>query len=197
MKRGRKSKDVQAVVHTQWPGMGTWSAYGDGFFKAAEVLIWWLPRRPDPVHMDELLYPVLFLYRHFVELRLKEFLHLAIALDFSPMKKRDLDRTHSLEILWARVNPVLRNRWPTAPRGPLREAARTIMRLHALDPSGQESRYPLTTKGAKSVAKIAEQFDLAILKGKMTALSNLMFGVISWLNDELEARGGPYPAGAL
>ncbi|MCZ5484310.1 hypothetical protein O5584_24240 [Escherichia coli] len=78
------------------PDHGT--AYTEGYRRAADILI---------NHIDEsgrdqdfLVYPVLFLYRHHLELLIKQIIGLALALAEDPDKHQYKKDDHNLNNLW-------------------------------------------------------------------------------------------------
>src|SRR5262245_27116320 len=88
--------------------------YVRGYERAAEVLI-------DRVSgsggdADVLIYPIVFLYRHHLELRLKQIIRLGHALFH---EKTQLPHSHGLVVLWRKCRPMLERFWPNAPRGDL------------------------------------------------------------------------------
>ena len=84
---------------------GQWHRYAEGYREAAE----WLYAKwcGDPIKPDYLAYPMVYLYRHYVELMLKEFLLSAkqAALIHLP-KKWECD--HNLKRLWDKILPLSR-----------------------------------------------------------------------------------------
>ena len=54
--------------------IGNWGKYANGYKKAALILIDEYQKSTDPTLYNLLSYPILFIYRHFTELLLKEIL---------------------------------------------------------------------------------------------------------------------------
>ena len=77
------------------------TAYTEGYRRAAEILI---DQRRD---QDFLVYPILFLYRHHIELLIKQVIGLALKLaddpDQHPYKKDD----HNLNRLWSAAQKLI------------------------------------------------------------------------------------------
>lgn len=83
-------------------GSNRWEIYAIGYMRAADILV---ARVLESQHeLDFLIYPIVFLYRHYLELRLKE---LIVAgrelLDLPP----DLRQVHRLDVLWVSCRKIL------------------------------------------------------------------------------------------
>ena len=105
MKKGKTSEPGLLASDSDWhnnaclnymPDHGT--AYTEGYRRAADILI---------NHIDEsgrdqdfLVYPVLFLYRHHIELIIKQIIGLALALTEEPDKRQYKKDDHNLNTLW-------------------------------------------------------------------------------------------------
>lgn len=105
MKKGKTLEPGLLASDSDWhnnaclnymPDHGT--AYTEGYRRAADILI---------NHIDEsgrdqdfLVYPVLFLYRHHLELLIKQIIGLALALAEDPDKHQYKKDDHNLNNLW-------------------------------------------------------------------------------------------------
>lgn len=97
--------------------MNKWDFYAQGYFHAAEMLIDSLDGKYPSVN-DKLVYPICFLYRHFLELRLKEIIFYGSRLIDEPknITKEDKLAHHKIEILWEKeVRPILQIIFPDGP----------------------------------------------------------------------------------
>jgi hypothetical protein len=98
-------------------------------------------------HNDILLFPVLYLYRHCVELKLKDLLLLGICSGFFNKATADkiLDKDkgiigkHALCALWNKARDLLAHHYPSELQ--LKVAESMINDLHQIDPDGQTLRY--------------------------------------------------------
>jgi len=96
---------------------------------------------------DELLFPVLYLYRHSIELRLKDFLFLGLRMDFFDEKvvdeildpKKGLIGQHRLCALWKRAKELLVHSYSEDTQVEIVESM--IHELHRIDKDGQTLRY--------------------------------------------------------
>ena len=144
-------------------------------------------------------YPVVFLYRHALELYMK-----AVILVGSPMlsikgmgevDRDDLLKTHNLDTLRQDVERVFEAyEWEWDLGNPhfrsLADFRKTISELHAVDAGSYTFRYPLDTKGGPSLASYF-RFDLfafcEVLDGLFPAFEGAAIGAYEELQATLEA----------
>jgi hypothetical protein len=145
-------------------------------------------------------YPVVYLYRHALELYMK-----AVILDGSPMlvmkgvngiDRQKILSTHSLDGLRQHLERVFQAyEWEWDLGVPhfksLEDFRKTIAEIHAVDARSDAFRYPLDTKGGPSLASHF-RFDLfefcEILDGLFLALEGAAIGAYEELQAENEAR---------
>lgn len=78
-------------------GFANWDDYARGYKDAAEVLI---ERIEKVTRHDELVYPVMFLYRHYLELTIKKLMIKMRVYDQKLILPKDFYHEHRLNILW-------------------------------------------------------------------------------------------------
>lgn len=156
-----------------------WDLYCMGYWRAADALVDHITQnrnadleRPYASYWESQAYAALFLYRHYLELRLKEML-LGYAGDFS-----SIDREHRLLNLWEalvrREQEVLRESPSGEAIADLETAKRIISEFDRMDKDSQAFRYPKDRKGQLTIPPI--QFDLVLLKEALGWLSQLLDG---------------------
>lgn len=121
--------------------------YVGGFQRAAEVLVEHAGH--DRADVDVLAVPMLFCYRQWIELRLKE-----LWLKGSRLQGRSAEpmKTHDLAILWRQVRPLIEAAWPDDDPSELDHLARILEELASFDgPQGTGFRYPANRKGDVSL----------------------------------------------
>jgi hypothetical protein len=112
--------------------------YSYGYQKAAERVIQSALHDQEPI--DILIYPIIFLYRQFLELRLKE---LIICLD----SEAPVENHHHLLRLWQRFISLV-EQTDTNPKCEEFEATESLIReFTTLDPHSMVFRYPVDKKG--------------------------------------------------
>ncbi len=186
----REGRDPDTTAELDWFGMGTLAAYADGYSRAAGLLIDAAEEGRLLLHPDNLLYPIVFLYRHSVEIRLKLIIaaasyHLTGSIDFDSLHK-----THSLHRLWNRARELVGEAHPDAADLPLGDAERVLLQLHRLDPHSTAFRYSLTKNGKRhDLGEAPRKVDLGNLCDVMNRLENFLD---TWLTIIDEAAQGHF-----
>lgn len=159
---------------------GQWHLYAEGYREAAErVYESWRAQR-----LDYLVFPLVFLYRHYVELRLKELLQSAEQLLELP---RDWKCNHQIENLWRELKPLLRRIAPGEPERDLQNAERLIIELATGDPYSFEFRYPETKEGRRHLAD-RERLDIVNFCDALRKLSGFLDGASMQISVYLQDR---------
>lgn len=145
-----------------------WHRYAEGYKEAAERLFAsWLALSDDC-----LVFPLVFLYRHYAELRIKELLLSAGRfLDLSIEWKRN----HEIEALWHILSPILQRIFQNEPERDLQNAERLVLELATLDASSFEFRYPETQVGKRYLEEL-ERLDVVNFFDAMQRLSSFLDG---------------------
>ena len=133
-------------AHLTLGGKGI-ESYAVGYKEAADVLA--ARFLEDWQGMDGLVYPIVFLYRHALELRLKQVIVagqqlLDISVDF----QEELLDKHKLLELWKIYRKILRGVkcWPADPPQTLDAIEALVKDFDEKDPEGINFRYPHTIK---------------------------------------------------
>ena len=122
-------------------GGKAWGSYAHGYKGAADVLVERFLE--DWQGMDTVTYPIVFLYRHYLELRLKELISDGQALLRKPV---DFQDQHSLVQLWRPCREILREIWPHEPVATWKNVERLLTEFDQIDSDSMCFRYPVTTK---------------------------------------------------
>jgi len=117
-----------------------WIGYTEGFKRLADVGV---------AHIEEtghghdfLVYPIVYAYRHHIELSLKLIIRAArMLLD----KPGGVPKTHNLLRLWHTAEPLLRRIGGSEET--FQDVRDCLTRFDALDPSSESFRYPVTATG--------------------------------------------------
>ncbi len=137
---------------------------------------------------DSLFYPICFMYRHFIELTLKqliiyaeEFYEKTEILSYEVRKytkpKKQLEATHSLENLVNRLIDVL---ICVSEEHFDDEIKKTILEFHSIDPVGQTFRYPTNRKHEKSFSQV-QNFNIATIKAEINKVAEYFMGIDAYL----------------
>lgn len=156
-------RQANACVHSV---LGA-AAYQDGYRRAALHLAEYVCG--EGRGQDDLVYPIVYLYRHYTELTLKSIISAAAFVVDYTMTKNDLDTLgrHDLAKLWKLAKPMLDPACELSGESPLppddlEGIDSYIDQLHQHDPNGQRFRYSTTirAKGQKSATHPALPNDL-------------------------------------
>lgn len=154
-------------------------AYLNGFKRAADMVA--DASGAEGIDPSDLFYPAAYLYRHHVELFLKELVRLGVQLGtFEKCEVCGVLGSHDLHNLWKLVKRVAlaANPEPAKDKG-LAGADQLIQELHQLDSSGQAFRYAARKDGKPSLGGAPRVVNLANLKSRMDALSQFLEGTFA------------------
>ena len=120
-----------------------WELYAEGYRRAAEAL------SEDRANSCStyLLFPMAFLYRHYVELRLKHMLFVSLEYPGLPPPPNGWRLNHNLKETWNLVLPRLLAASGGLPKVELDNVTRLIEELHDKDPGAFVFRYPTSRSG--------------------------------------------------
>lgn len=143
MKQPLFSKEPSAVHGhpiNAWLGRG-WDTYAEGYLLAGHALVDHLLRTKG-FDQDFLIYPIVFMYRQYLELRLKELLRSGKALLDQSLGDKEA-WGHDILSLWRKVRPLLEQVWPESSREGWHHLIEArIAELAATDQKSMAFRYP-------------------------------------------------------
>jgi hypothetical protein len=158
-------------------------AYAFGYKTAADCVVASVEARR--VAADRAVYPVCFLYRHYLELMLKGLIRLGNQLqDASADYPKD---EHDLRKLWRECRVPLEDAGRLGNGSPadVEAVEKCILELAALDPTSQAFRYG-EDKGGKPSFKKRTQFSLTNMQDVMRRLSGFLEGSYDWMDELLQ-----------
>jgi hypothetical protein len=152
--------DATAVIYDddlrRWP-------YIDGYKRAANILVEtmsgeWTRATPMPFEgtypvADSLALPIMFLYRHYLEIRLKDLIERGS--DYLSRPQGWPKAGHDIGELWALCRPILEEIFPETPTSDNDRIAECICSFMAVDASGEGFRYDRDNKGNPSLGGIS------------------------------------------
>lgn len=171
----RKETDVvgSADLHS-----GKRNRYADSFREAADLLI--AQTLQGTADQALALYPIVYLYRQYLELTIKDSLQMTrLLLD----DRRAVPSHHRVTELWQELNEFLFKVLPSDAQAGLVQTARLIREFMQHEPSTAVFRHPLDTKGRPLFANAA-MIDLANLRDVMAKID----GILSQANGIIYAR---------
>lgn len=122
------------------------SLYADGYIEGARKLV--DKCLNEQQGHDTLVFPIIFLYRHYIELRLKE---LIIGLNYLNDKGETLSQTHNVVNLWNDFEKKY-SIISTDRSDEFKQTERLIKEFSSIDPKSMAFRYPIDTKGNNSLS---------------------------------------------
>jgi hypothetical protein len=148
----------------------TWERYMRGYRTGAELLFRYLEMTGERGHNDVVVYPLVFCWRHYLELALKQTVSAMRELT-GKVGRADLSE-HHLMPFWEEIRPHL----PSfgAPPGNVTVVGRTLQYLNRFDRGSFAFRYPTTTAGESTQANIPAHINLR-------RLHEVMQGIANWL----------------
>lgn len=164
-----------------WSSSG-WSLYASGYKEAADALVERVEERSSS--QDTFVYPVLFLYRQYLELQLKMMVrtlrHLqGVGLDFP--------KGHRIDALWTEADKLLRQAFPDESKVELIETGRLISEFAKVDPLSTAFRYPVDNEGNPSLPGIT-YINLRNVRDVMAKIAMLLEGAYTMAYEHLQFK---------
>jgi hypothetical protein len=170
--------------------------HSEAFKLAAEMIINSHENAPRSPHHDELSFPVAYLYRHCLELKLKKITMIGIHLNILQRSDKILDllnKKHGLAKLWTKAKAVINERWAGAEQESPKAVEAVINEFHQADPSGQAFRYCTDSNGKRfRHERLPDHISLATLRETMDAVCTFLDACYDGLDDSLQAMSGNY-----
>lgn len=141
-------------------------------------------------HADGLFLPVALLYRHALELQLKEIISLAIRVELLDQSD-ELTRArskHGLLQLWNYVRRAIKTYWPDGGLAELQSIESVVLEFHKVDASGQRLRYARDTSGRPAWTDLPDAADLEHLRQTMRDVFDLLEGCACAFQHEVDFR---------
>jgi len=165
------------------PSGGDWDIYAVGYKKAGDTLVQYvLDKKCD---QDFLVYPIIFLYRQYLELRLKELIFIGSWLQD---KSAQMPKTHNLSSLWKQARVGIEEVWPDREtKNHLDVVEARLKELGDIDSGSYAFRYPEDTKGDASLVGL-EHINLKQVCDVVQGMSHILDGSIDGMGEHLQAK---------
>lgn len=121
--------------------------YADGYRMAAEALIAECTQRDGT--NDILIYPIVFNFRQYIELRLKEII---IGLNYCNGSHDHFPKTHRIDILWEHFKKLYNEYKEHKNTEDFMNAENVINQFFEVDPQSMAFRYPVDKEGNPSLS---------------------------------------------
>ncbi len=158
----------------------------EGFRRAADILVHHIATHGSG--QDHLIFPIANMYRHHLELLLKDIIQLGAHLK----DQKVIPKGHKLLPLWEQCKQTLNEIWEAKESVEnFQQIERILRELTALDPDGQNFRYGRRTDGTKPLQNVEiiniESFAIAI--GKVSnLLSGALMGIWHYISLKYESE---------
>ncbi len=129
------------------PSAGDWENYAEGYRSAAFHLMDQLASEGGRTLGAAIRYPIVYLFRHSIEVYLKS-IHREAAQLLDNLSNPDT--VHDLTKLWTELRPLVEEIWPDGDRKDLDNVGRLIAEISILDPASYSFRYPTAKNGTPS-----------------------------------------------
>lgn len=163
--------------------------YMDGYKTAADELVQRLLDSETVGRWDTHIFPILFLYRQFIELELK-WIFLVYSDADAPAKKQLIQgsRGHNLIDLWKKSKPiVLESATSHEEQEDVAIVEDYIMQFHELDKSSYSFRYPIN-KNLEQISDNQRRINLPNLRQRMDELYHFFNGLDVMLSNMRDYR---------
>lgn len=160
----------------------SWHRYAGGYRLAANALVeYGILHR---FNLNFIIYPILFLYRQYLELCLKE-----IIADTSELLGKEVRVciTHNIQVLWREARENLAAVLRDSATGELERVGTAIEQFCAADPTSMAFRYPTGTRG-EPIHPPIEHVNVRALADAMTLVANVLETAVQQLGIELDEK---------
>lgn len=171
--------DWQMNACVNWGG--GWGLYAIGYKQAGDVLVERVAQ--DRGEADALVYPIVFSYRQYLELMLKDVL--MEARRYYEIDK-PFENDHSLLVHWDPLRELLSRRWPERPEE-LDAVEDNLRQFDAVDRGSFAFRYATSTKGVPSLPENMRHINLRNLSEVVARIGTFLEACATALSAEREA----------
>lgn len=166
-------KEDQLFIEEKSPAGGAWLKnptnkfflYSEGYKEAGNELFKFCIK--GTLYRNLLIYPLIFVYRQFLELRLKELI--IMGYDYIPEAK-DFPDEHNLDNLWKLYRHDILSKIESIDKDILDNVENVILQFHNEDPKSMSFRYPVTKAPNRQETITRDTIDLVNFKEVMDKL---------------------------
>jgi len=163
-------------------GKNTWLGYSTGYKRGATILSGFVCNQQG--YQDTLIFPILFLYRHYIELMLKQILNNCAVL----LEKQIKFKHHNLKEYWE----LVKDNTPKCAGEPLPKeyidaVDNIISQLDEVDRASDAFRYPSRKDGTPTLPGI-KLINIKQLSEEMDKISGMLEGIELTLDSIIDYR---------
>ncbi|MBI5750438.1 MAG: hypothetical protein HZA00_15080 [Nitrospinae bacterium] len=176
------SNDFYNNAWFNWVREGKWDLYADSYKEAADILVDRLLGSRNH-SLDKFVYPICFMYRQYLELRLKEIILKCLPQDQRKIKVRKLN--HNICFLWCEAKKVLEEIYKKDDKSVLVPVEDYVMQFHQMDESSFSFRYPVD-RNDDTLFKDIDKIDVRNLRIRINQLANFLDSCSAGIDAYLE-----------
>jgi hypothetical protein len=154
-----------------------WGLYATGYKQAGDILVEHV--KGTRRHQDSLIYPIAFLYRQYLELRLKQLIEYGHEILDHPT---GFPKHHHLDELWSECKSILKEIEPTIPTHDLEAVDEAIIQFCAVDPTSEGFRYPLNKESEPSLPDDLRYINIRNLTEVMDRIASFFEAVVMMIS---------------
>lgn len=168
--------------------------YAEAFKISADKLVSLLSQESNKIPSDMYFMPITYLYRHSLELKLKEIINLGLRLQLIELDDEvsEVLTRHGLIKLWKHARIVIEKYWPDSRKKDVSSAAGIIQSFHNIDKSGQSLRYSKNKSGKSNMKGMPKEAELNQIKDVFDAIYNFLEGCQSGLIEATDYMNEEY-----
>jgi hypothetical protein len=161
----------------------TWDTYAVGYKLAGDILVQYVI--DNNREQDFLVYPIVFVYRQYLELRLKELIRVSSSLFGQNIP---VPTSHNLLSLWRKVCPNIEQVWPgLQTKSHLNDIMDRLKELCSIDIGSYAFRYPEDRRGVPTLVGM-RHINLRQLRDVIQGISNVLEGASLEMGEYLHAK---------
>ena len=159
-----------------------WQTYEIGYKEAADILVTYVEEHPR--WQDILVYPVIFLYRQYLELAIKGLIKQARRLQNI---SKPFPKNHRIDQLWTICSGLLREISPGESEEEQNQITRLIEEFCRVDPTSTAFRYPEDRDGKPSLSPpVIRHVNLRNIREVMDKISGILDGADAQIDEYLQ-----------
>ncbi|MBI4302567.1 MAG: hypothetical protein HY664_08170 [Chloroflexi bacterium] len=168
----------------------TWDLAARGYKDAADIMIEQISniaagKGGIVTGIDVLVYPIVFLYRHYLELRLKSIIKYGNELLDIP---EEFPKLHKLDKLWRRCRGILKKVQPEDSVEVIDAVEKCICEFSKIDPESMAFRYSTDRDGSSTLPENLIHINLRNLSEVMARIANYLDDSSNAISVDLEQK---------
>jgi len=136
------------------------------------------------IEKNFLVFPIVFLYRHYIELRLKEIIKNGYLLNINNDNQIHYTKEHSIDKLWNETKKIIKEALQEQAKRYVAPLDKLIKEFSKVDPGSYCFRYPVDTKGVPLKFDISH-INLRNLSEVIEGMANLLDEVSIGISENL------------